>query len=187
MPYRVRFCSNCGSDNIIEEVPEGDNRERVICADCRFIHYSNPRIVAGCLPLWQNRVLLCRRDIEPRRGFWNLPCGYLEDGETVAEGATREVFEEARAEVHIEQLQTVYSIPHIDQVYIIFLAQIKNGIFKAGEESSEAELFSEEEIPWDEIAFSSSAFALENYFRDRNKDRIGTHYSEMSKDLKNSF
>jgi len=175
----MNYCSNCGSDNLDFKVPSGDNRKRMICASCHAIHYANPKIVAGCLPIIGDRVLLARRAIEPRRGYWNVPSGYLENGETVEEGALREVKEEVLAEVTLVGMHALYSIPHINQVYIHFLATLQNAeSFGCGPESSEVRLFREEEIPWDEIAFTSSVFTLRNYFSDRQK---GTHQLHRGK------
>jgi ADP-ribose pyrophosphatase YjhB (NUDIX family) len=164
---RMNFCSNCGSDKLVFDIPIGDNRQRHICQNCDTIHYSNPNIVAGCLPIWEDKVLLCRRSIQPRRGYWNIPAGYLENGETVEEGALREVWEEAEASVTIIGVHTIFSIPHINQIYIHFLGELQNLDYGVGEESLEVELFAEEEIPWDDMAFKSSEFALQRYFHDR--------------------
>jgi ADP-ribose pyrophosphatase YjhB (NUDIX family) len=144
-----------------------------------MIHYQNPNVVAGCLPIWQDKVLLCRRAIEPRKGFWNVPGGYLENGETVEDGAMREVWEEAIAKVSILSLHLVYSIPQLNQVYMHFLAELSEPIFDVGEESLEVKLFSESEIPWDEIAFSSSTKTLEYYFEDRKKGKFTTHLDQF--------
>lgn len=162
----MKFCSSCGQA-VQLRIPEGDNRERFVCEACGMIHYQNPRIIAGCVPLWDDKVLLCRRAIEPRRGFWTLPCGFLENGETLEMGAARETREEAEAEVDLRRLFAVYSIPHINQVYMVFLAQLKaEDGFGAGEETLEARLFARDEIPWDDIAFSAVKFTLERYFSD---------------------
>ena len=119
----MKFCSSCGA-NVTVAIPEGDNRQRFVCFDCDTIHYQNPRIVAGCLPVWEDRVLLCRRAIDPRSGFWTLPAGFLENGETIADGAARETFEEAKARVSNLKLYTVFSLPHISQAYMFYLAEL---------------------------------------------------------------
>ena len=119
----MKFCSACGG-KVVQRVPDGDNRLRFVCEACGAIHYQNPRIIAGCVPTWKGQVLLCRRAIEPRKGFWTLPCGFLENGETVEAGAMRETLEEAEAKVDLERLYAVYSIPHINQVYMVFLAEL---------------------------------------------------------------
>lgn len=144
-------------------VPKGDNRSRCVCQVCHAIHYSNPKLVTGCLPIWEGKILLCKRSIEPRFGYWTLPSGYMEDGETVEEGAARETWEESRAEVEIERLFAIYSIPRISQVYLLFLAQLNCCSFGPTEESSEVSLVSPEDIPWEELAFPAVEFALRKY------------------------
>ncbi|MEM1319774.1 MAG: NUDIX hydrolase [Bacteroidota bacterium] len=162
----MKFCSNCGHPVVFKAVP-GDTHMRFVCESCNTIHYQNPNVVAGCLPLWEDKVLLCRRAIEPRLGFWNVPGGYLENGESVEEGAVREVMEEACTHVDITGLHMVYSIPHINQVYMHFLGDLKQLDFAPGIESLEVQLFREEDIPWEEIAFGSSVFTLRRFFEDR--------------------
>ncbi len=171
----MKFCSNCGAASIALSVPEGDNRERFVCGNCSVIHYQNPNIVAGCLPVWEDKVLLCRRAIEPRYGFWNIPSGYLENGESVEDGALREVWEEAAAKVNIDYLITLYNLPKINQVYLQFVGELVGGKFGVGEESLECALFTEATIPWEEMAFTSSAFTLRHYFEDRRSGRRRLH------------
>ena len=163
----MKFCSNCGSGNLDKTIPEGDNRLRKVCANCGAIHYHNPKIITGCLPVWEDKVLLCRRAIEPRKGFWNVPAGFMEIGESAEEGAAREVWEEAEAKVEIWGVHTVFTFTRFAHVYIQYLGSLLDGKFGIGEESTEVKLFSEEEIPWEEIAFESSVFALKKYFEDR--------------------
>lgn len=162
----MNFCSNCGSAEIKYGVPAGDNRPRWMCQSCTTIHYSNPNIVAGCLPIWKDQVLLCRRAIEPRKGYWNVPGGYLENGERVEDGAMREVWEEALAKVINISIHTIYSLPHINQVYMHFLGDLASLEYGVGEESEEVALFTQAEIPWKEIAFTSSVFTLKSYYED---------------------
>ena len=146
-------------------VPEHDNLPRHICEECRTVHYQNPRMIVGTLPVWEeSQILLCRRAIEPRHGFWTVPCGFMENGETAEQGALRETTEEANARVTVRRLHCMYSIPHINQVYLVFLAELDDVEFYPGPESLEVRLFREDEIPWDEIAFSSVRFSLERYF-----------------------
>jgi len=164
----MKFCSNCGYEISFGKVA-GDNMPRFHCKSCNTIHYQNPKVVAGCLPIWKDKVLLCKRGIEPRKGFWNVPGGYLENGESVEEGAIREVWEEALAKVEITSLHLLMSIPQINQVYMHFLANMESEDFGVGEESLETQLFSEDEIPWKEIAFSSSYKTLKLYFEARKK------------------
>jgi ADP-ribose pyrophosphatase YjhB (NUDIX family) len=171
----MNFCSNCGSNTIELLIPEGDNRERHVCSNCDTIHYQNPNIVAGCLPIWEDKVLLCRRAIEPRHGFWNIPSGYLENGESVEDGALREVWEEAAAKVEIDYLITLYSLSKINQIYLQFVGELVDGKFGVGEESLECALFTEETIPWDEMAFTSSTFTLRRYFEARRKGKKVLH------------
>lgn len=171
----INFCSQCGSDKLERIIPDGDHRLRVVCTNCQTIHYKNPRVIAGCLPVWEDKVLLCRRAIEPRLGFWNIPAGFLENGESVEDGAAREVWEEAAAKVNIERLLAVFTLLDFHHVYVHFVGELVHGAFGVGEESLETRLFSEEEIPWDDIAFISSRFALERFFEDRKLDRHLTH------------
>ena len=177
----MNFCSNCGSNSLKFAIPDGDNRSRYICDNCQTVHYSNPKIVTGCLPIWEDQVLLCRRAIGPREGFWNVPGGYMENGETVEEGAKREVWEEAEAKVEILGIHTIFSIPHINQVYIHFLGKLIKPEFGIGVESSEVKLFKETEIPWDTIAFTSSIFTLKNYYFDLKNGHRQAHLGTMQK------
>ncbi|PJZ58707.1 NUDIX hydrolase [Leptospira barantonii] len=158
----MKFCSSCGS-SVTYKIPEGDNRSRHICDNCGTIHYQNPKVVVGSIPVWEERILLCKRAIEPRKGYWTLPAGFLENRETVEEGAARETLEEANAEIKIVGLQSVYSIPHISQIYMFFLADLVDGKFSVSSESEEVKLFAVNEIPWEELAFTSVYFALKKY------------------------
>ncbi len=164
----MNFCNDCGGPLQVR-IPEGDNRPRDVCQQCQRVHYQNPRIVAGCLPYWGERVLLCRRAIEPRRGYWTLPAGFMENGETIAEAAARETWEEARAEVAELQLYTLFDLPHISQVYMLFRAPMRSEAFAAGDESLEVRLFEEHEIPWHELAFPTIGRTLEYFFADRRQ------------------
>jgi len=147
-------------------VPTGDNRERFVCEHCETVHYQNPRVVTGCLPVLGDRVLLCRRGIEPRAGFWTLPAGFLENGETTREGALRETLEEACARVSDACLYTVFSLPHISQIYMFYRAELLDTGFKAGDETLDVALFHETEVPWDDLAFPVVTRTLEHFFRD---------------------
>ena len=175
----MNFCSNCGFSQLEFVIPAGDNRPRYVCQTCGTIHYTNPKIVAGCLPVWKDQVLLAKRAIEPRRGYWNIPAGYLENKESVEEGALREVWEETQATVEIENVLAIYSIPRISQVYVFFRGQLLTPDYGIGEESMEVQLFKEEHIPWREIAFYSSKFALEHFFADRKRGVFQTHIGKM--------
>ena len=172
----MKYCSHCGS-LISITVPEGDNRPRHVCTSvsCGSIHYQNPNIVAGCLIEHGDALLLCQRAIEPRYGLWTLPAGFLENGESVEEGALRETREEACADVEIMQLYTMFSLTHINQVYMMFRARLHEPLFSPGEESLEVRLFEESEIPWGELAFPVMNQTLKHYFEDRRKGEFKTH------------
>ena len=163
----MNYCNQCGS-TVQQLIPEGDNFLRYVCASCGTIHYENPRMIVGCIPFLNDAVLLCKRAIEPRLGFWTLPCGFMENGETPEEGALRETQEEANANVSLMRLFTVYSLPDMNQVHLFFLAHLNDTNFFPGIESSETELFSEEKIPWEDIAFRSVGFTLKQFFRAEN-------------------
>ncbi|NJB85364.1 ADP-ribose pyrophosphatase YjhB (NUDIX family) [Lewinella marina] len=173
----MNFCSHCGSADLRHEVPPGDTYPRYVCGGCGTIHYENPKVVTGCLPVWEDRVLLCRRAIEPAYGRWNIPSGYLENGETVVDGALREVREEAAAEVKVSYLISLYNIERINQVYLQFVGELIDGSYGVGPESLETRLFTEAQIPWEEIAFTSSLFTLRAYFRNRRTNDHRLHRS----------
>lgn len=179
----MRFCSNCGQ-SVIERIPEGDNRPRFVCDHCETIHYQNPRIIAGCLPIHEDKVLLCKRAIEPRYGLWTLPAGFMENGETSQEGAIRETWEEALAKVDVHGIYAIFNLPHINQVYMIFRADLSDLNFGAGEESLEVELFREDQIPWDDIAFPVMRKTLEFYFEDRRTGQYNVHMHDIIRPLK---
>jgi len=170
----MNFCSHCGQSVQLTTL-KNDLLPRYFCTSCQTVHYQNPKIVSGCLVYWENKVLLCRRAIEPRYGFWNLPAGYMENDETVPEGALREVREETNTTVSIHGLHCIYSITTVNQVYILFLSKLNNLNFQATDESSEVKLFTESEIPWNDIAFTSTTFALKRYFQDLKNSTIQTH------------
>lgn len=165
----MKYCGQCGG-RVSFIVPAGDNRQRHVCDECGEIHYSNPRIIAGTLPVSGDQVLLCRRAIEPRKGYWTLPAGFMENGETVTAAAQRETQEEAEAEVAIDGLYTIFNLPHISQVYMFFRADLGQNSFGAGPESLEVALFSEADIPWDELAFRVVERTLKLYFEDRQRN-----------------
>ena len=146
--------------SFVKEVPDGDDRLRRVCADCGFVDYENPKMVVGSVVTWDDRILLCRRAIEPRRGFWTLPAGFLEQHETAAEGARREAWEEARARIEIDQLLAVYSIPRISQIQLIYRARLNAPDFAPGPETEALDLFAWDDIPWDDLAFPSVHWAL---------------------------
>ena len=147
-------------------VPEGDNRTRLVCPDCGYIRYDNPKVVVGAVCTWEGKVLLCRRAIEPRLGYWTFPAGFMELDESTAGGAAREVWEEARAKVEMDGLIGVYDIPHISQVYIVYRARMTTPEFAPGTESQDVVLFDWDDIPWDDLAFSSITWALKRFQED---------------------
>lgn len=164
----MKYCSECGTKVVIK-VPEGDNRPRFVCESCDSIHYKNPRIIAGAIPVYGDQVLLCKRAIHPRQGYWTLPAGFMENEESVEQAAQRETFEEAQAKIENLQLYTVISLPHISQVYMLFRSELVDGVFAPGEESLETQLFDEEDIPWQEIAFPTMSRTLQYFFQDRSE------------------
>jgi ADP-ribose pyrophosphatase YjhB (NUDIX family) len=178
-PPATAFCSACGSARIARRVPEGDNMPRFVCGDCGTIHYQNPKIVVGCLPEIEQRVLLCKRAIEPRHGLWTLPAGFLENGESIFAGALRETLEEANARVEIGDLYTMISLPQISQVYVMFRARLLDLDFGPGPESLEVRLFEEHEVPWEELAFRTIGRTLRNYFLDRKRGAFQTRVSTL--------
>jgi ADP-ribose pyrophosphatase YjhB (NUDIX family) len=152
-----------------QRIPPGDDRLRFVCVHCQVVHYQNPRLIVGCLPVHGERVLLCRRAIEPRKGFWTLPAGFMENGETTLDGALRETWEEARARVAGPELYRIFDLPYINQVYMFYRADLLDGTFGVGPESLEAELFLEHEIPWRELAFPVVVETLREFFADRQR------------------
>lgn len=174
----MNYCSDCGNPTQLR-IPDDDNRERHVCDSCDLIHYSNPKVIAGCLPIWDDQVLLCRRAIEPRKGYWTLPAGFLENGESVETGAARETWEEAEAKITNSSLYTVFSLPYISQIHMFYKADIIDGQFAAGVESLEVGLFHETDIPWEELAFPVVTDTLKHYFADRKTGRFPVRDSEI--------
>jgi len=170
----MKFCSNCGAP-VQLRVPPDDTLPRHVCDACHTIHYQNPRMVVGCIPEWEDRILLCRRAIEPRSGLWTVPAGYMENGETTFQGALRETLEEANARVEIGPLYALYNIPHINQVYVLFRGRLLDLDVSPGAETLEVRLFAENEIPWDGIAFASVRNTLTHYYQDRRKGEYQFH------------
>lgn len=167
----MNFCSNCGHKTEWR-VPEDDNRPRHVCDNCNTIHYDNPKIICGCLVTYKDQVLLCKRAIEPRHGKWTLPAGFMENGETASEGALRETWEESGARPRLNGLYSLCSIAHISQVYMIFHATLDEPIFEAGPESLDVQLFSPENIPWDELAFHTVAETLRKWIEDKHQSPL---------------
>lgn len=179
VPRRIMHCRVCGSPTEYR-VPADDNRERATCTACGEIHYENPLNVVGTVPYWGDQVLLCRRNIEPRRGLWTLPAGFMELGETTAEGAARETDEEAGAHIRLGPLFAVLNVVRAGQVHLFYLAALTDTHFAPGPETIEAQLFREDEIPWDEIAFRTVREALLRYFEDRRRGHFGFHAADIS-------
>ena len=170
----MKFCSQCGAQ-VTLRIPEGDSRLRYVCEHCHTIHYQNPNIVAGTVPVWEGKVLLCRRAIEPRLGYWTLPAGFMENGESVEQAARRETIEEACATLEDLHLHMMVDVPHINQVHIFYRANMVNGEYAAGVESLDVKLFDEADIPWSDLAFNTVRRALECFFIDRGRDVFTVH------------
>tara|TARA_B100000949_G_scaffold231702_1_gene244355 strand:+ start:716 stop:1285 length:570 start_codon:yes stop_codon:yes gene_type:complete len=177
---RQKYCSYCGSV-VSMKIPKGDNKERAVCDHCDTVFYENPKIVSGCLLTWKNKILLCKRATEPRAGYWTLPAGFLENNETIEEGALRETFEEAGAKANSLNPFLLCNLPHISQIYIMFHGELTDGKFSAGLESSEVRLFSKNEIPWNEIAFLVISKTIKLYYQDLKNGTIGIHFDTINK------
>ena len=165
----MRYCSKCGSDQIDFKIPDDDNIKRYICSACDSIFYTNPNLIVGTICVKDDQVLLCKRNIEPRFGLWTLPAGFMENSETLQEGALRETKEETQASPIIISAYTAFSLTHISQVHFFYLAELGNEKFGPTSESSEVELFDEQDIPWDQIAFPTVTKTLEYYFADKKE------------------
>ena len=182
----MKFCSECGAALSVR-IPAGDNMPRHVCDACNTIHYLNPKIVAGCILEWEDRVLLCRRAIEPRYGLWTLPAGFMENGESALGAAAREALEEAHAVAENLRLYGLYSLTHVSQVYLMFRGQLKDGYAKAGTESLDVCLYAEHEIPWDHIAFTVVHETLQRYFAERRTGVFHTHVGDIIREGSNQF
>jgi ADP-ribose pyrophosphatase YjhB (NUDIX family) len=174
----MKFCSNCAAP-VVQRIPPGDSLPRFVCDQCGEIHYQNPRMVVGTIPEWKGRVLLCRRAIEPRYGYWTLPAGFMENGETVAEGAMRETLEEAGARIEMAEAFSMISVPRVNQVHVFFRARVVDAEFRPGAETLEVALYEEAEVPWKDIAFRTVSLTLERWFADRRKGSFGFHAAEI--------
>src|SRR5690606_10943725 len=174
-PRRQHFCSQCGA-TLTRRIPPDDTRVRDLCEQCGAIHYQNPRMVVGTIPIWQDQVLLCKRAIEPRYGFWTLPAGFMELGETSAAGAQRETLEEAGLRIEPGALFSMIDVPQHDQVHCFFLGHVANPALAPGHETLEAHWVSEADIPWPQVAFRTVAITLERFFADRRRGSFGVHY-----------
>jgi len=176
----MKFCTSCGNP-VSLRVPEGDDRERFVCTDCDLVHYSNPRVIVGCLPVYQGRILMCKRAIEPRKNYWTLPAGFMENGETTQQGAARETWEEARARVSDLDLYRVFDVPYISQVYMFYRCQLDDGAYGVGPESLESGLYSSDDMPWDEIAFPVVHETLQEYFSDVEQGHFPVRVSAIER------
>lgn len=181
----MKYCSACGQP-VSLKVPAGDTLPRFVCGACEMIHYQNPKVVAGCIPEWEGQILLCRRAIEPRTGFWTFPAGFMETGEHTAQAAMRETLEEACATVDIGPLHAVFSLPHVSQVYVVFRGALRAPDFAAGAESLEVQLFPLDKLPWEELAFPVIHEALARYVEDRRQGRQQVHVGVVDRRLPKS-
>lgn len=179
MEPEIKYCCTCAGP-VRLRVPAGDTLPRHVCEACGAIHYRNPRLVVGTLPVWEDRILLCRRAIEPRLGFWTLPAGFMENQESVAEAAERETREEANARIELDAAYTMISVPHISQVHVIYRARLLDLDFSPGDETLEVALFAEPDIPWDAIAFRTVAMTLRHFFADRARGSFGFHAEALT-------
>ena len=178
-PRLQNFCGQCGTP-ISRRVPPGDNRERDLCEHCGAVHYQNPRMVVGTLPVWENKVLLCLRAIEPRANTWTLPAGFMELAETLSEGAERETQEEAGVRIELGHLYTVIDLPQVDQVHVYFLAQALGPELDPGPETLEARWYGLDEIPWDNLSFRSVSTTLKHYLHDLTTGKFGPHHYSLA-------
>jgi len=174
-PRTEKFCSQCGTE-LTRMVPPGDTHERDVCESCGAVHYQNPRNVVGALPVWEDKILLCRRAIEPRYNTWTLPAGFMELGETTGQGAHRETMEEAGVNIELGPLYTVIDVPHAEQVHFFYLAKVLDPALAPGEETLEARYFRPDEIPWEELSFRTVITTLEHYLHDRETGSFPMHH-----------
>ena len=174
----MKFCPECAAP-LAKRVPPGDSMLRNVCDACGSIHYQNPKLVVGCVPEWEGRILLCRRAIEPRYGYWTLPAGFMENGETTAEGVVRETLEEAGARVELIAAFSMISVPYVNQVHLFYRARLLDLEFRSGEESLEVALFEEARVPWKDVAFRTVGLTLKHWFADRARDHYGFHAEDI--------
>jgi len=174
----IKHCKACGSP-VRYVMPADDNRDRATCTVCATIHYENPLNVVGTLPVWQDKVLLCRRNIEPRHGFWTLPAGFMELGETTEQGAIRETIEEAGANIELQGLYTLLNVVRVGQLHLFYRARLLDTDFAPGPETIETQLFAEDEIPWDDLAFRTVRETLKRFFEDRRTGQFGLHCADI--------
>ena len=182
----MRFCSQCGHE-VELRIPAGDDRERYVCVKCEAIHYQNPRVIVGCLPIAGERILLCKRAIEPRLGYWTLPAGFLENGETTLAGAQRETWEEAQAQIADATLYRIFDLPHISQVYMFYRGVLIDDRYGPGVESLEVELFDLDRIPWQQLAFPVVVETLREYVADREHGEFPVRASGLDPNWRDWF
>jgi ADP-ribose pyrophosphatase YjhB (NUDIX family) len=174
----MKFCPSCGAE-VASRVPPGDSLPRHVCDACGHVHYQNPKLVLGSIPEWQGRLLLCRRAIEPRYGYWTLPAGFMENDETTAEAAARETLEEAGARVELQEPFSMISVPYVNQVHVFYRARLLDLEFRPGVESLEVMLFEEGRVPWNDIAFRTVGLTLKHWFADRARGSYGFHAEDL--------
>jgi ADP-ribose pyrophosphatase YjhB (NUDIX family) len=182
----MKFCSACAHP-VSLSIPQGDNRPRHVCSHCGLIHYENPKMVLGSIPVWDEdgdmRILLCKRAIEPRYGYWTLPAGFMENNETTAEAAIRETVEEAGANIQLHELFSLLNVPHVHQVHMFYRATLLDLDYEAGVESLDVKLFAVNEIPWDEIAFQTVSHTLRFFIEDHAARKHGGAYRFHTLDI----
>lgn len=178
--HSIHHCKQCGTAVVYRLPDDGDAKERAVCPSCGLVHYENPLNVVGTVPHWGDKVLLCKRNIEPRKGKWTLPAGFMELNETTSEGAARETVEEAGAEFEMEGLFSLINVVRVGQVHVFYRAKLLTDQFNPGPETMEAQLFSEQDIPWDEIAFRTVKETLDRYFADRRAGQFGIHTLDIA-------
>ena len=176
----IKHCKNCGAAVVYRQPDDGDTKNRAVCPACNTVHYENPLNVVGTVPVWEDKVLLCKRNIEPRKGKWTLPAGFMELEETTVQGAARETVEEAGAQFEMQSLFSVLSVPRVGQVHLFYRAKLTSDQFNPGFETMEAKLFAEADIPWDDLAFRTVKVTLEKYFSDRAKGSFGIHEFDIT-------
>lgn len=176
----IQHCKECGAKVVYRLPDDGDTKPRAVCTACNTVHYENPLNVVGTVPHWGDQVLLCKRNIEPRLGKWTLPAGFMELNETTAEGAARETDEEAGAQFEMQGLFSLLNVARVGQVHLFYRARLTSDQFNPGTETMEARLFTEAEIPWDEIAFRTVKETLEHYFADRRAGAYGIHVIDIT-------
>ena len=176
----MNYCSDCGA-TLAKKIPEGEHVLRDVCTSCHMVHYENPKIVAGCIPKWEDQILLCRRAIEPRVGLWTFPAGFMELGESTEEAAIRETLEEAKAKIRIESLYALFSLPRVGQVYVVYRGILLNQDYGPGDESLEVQLFPPTEIPWNDLAFPVIHEILRHYTEDVGKNAFPIHEGTISR------